>query len=60
MYLYEFWDPELRSKRTSTLYATLELIGSGLGQAIGGSALKVDVKDLRDGGIYVPEEARQA
>lgn len=54
VYRYLFWDEETRSRKTSSVYATAELIRNGLGTPVHTSALEVDRSDLRDGGIDAP------
>jgi hypothetical protein len=54
VYQWAYWDPASQTRKSSTLYGTLEVIRAGLGQPIHASAMKVERADLRDGGIYQP------
>ena len=54
VFQYTYWDQASNRQRTSTLYATEEVIRNGLGVPIHASAIKVLRSHLRDGGIYVP------
>jgi hypothetical protein len=56
VYLFQQWDEATQSHKTSTVYATLPVIHSGLGLPMYDSAKYVDAADL-EGGIYDPRAA---
>jgi hypothetical protein len=53
VYRYLYWDEETRVHKTSSTYATLPAIHTGLGIPIYGSARYVSVKELQ-AGIHTP------
>jgi len=57
VYRWSYWDSAASADRTSTMYATLELIKCGLGKPVLGTAKKIARDDLRDG-FYLPAEDR--
>lgn len=54
VYRYTYWDEEAKAHKTSTRYATLETIRSGLGQPIPESVIKIRRDVLSDSGLYTP------
>ncbi len=56
VYLYQYWDEETQSQKTSKLYATLEVIHAGLGTPLYPSALEVERAHLHDGTYMPPDE----
>ena len=54
VYQYMYWDDSTRTRETSLLYATVEVIRNGLGTPIHSSAIEVSRSELRDGGIFEP------
>ena len=56
VYLYTYWDEEAQSRKTSLRYATMDMIGKGLGQPVSASAIKVGREDLIQG-MYMPQES---
>ena len=54
VYRYKYWDEESKTHKTSALYATADMIRSGLGQALNETAIKVAREGLREGGFYFP------
>ena len=56
VYLFQYWDETTQSHKTSTVYASLPVIHSGLGLPLYDSAKYVDAADL-EGGIYAPRAA---
>lgn len=54
VYQYMYWDEATRSRLTSSVYATNDVIRNGLGTPIHSSAIEVSRAELRDGGIFVP------
>lgn len=56
VYRYTYWDEASQQRKTSSLYATVEVIRNGLGTPVYTTALEVERRLLRDGGIYVPEQ----
>ena len=57
VYLFQYWDETTQSHKTSTVYASLPMIHSGLGLPLYDSAKSVDASDL-EGGIYAPRAVR--
>lgn len=55
VYRFTYWDENAGAHVTSSRYATLETIRSGLGNAVPESALKVRRSDLTDG-LYLPSD----
>lgn len=58
VYLFQYWDEATQSHKTSTVYAALPVIHSGLGLPLYDSAKYVDVCDL-EGGIFAPRAVRK-
>ena len=56
VYRYMYWDEATRARETSQMYATVEVIRNGLGTPVHSSAIEVSRADLRDGGVYVPQQ----
>jgi hypothetical protein len=56
VYRWKYWDAASESYKTSSWYATDELIRKGLGAAVPHTAVDVPLSELRSGGIYVPPE----
>jgi hypothetical protein len=54
VYRYTYWDEQAGWMKTSSIYATFEMISNGLGVAVLDSGLEVDQEALRFGGVYIP------
>jgi hypothetical protein len=60
VFLYTYWDEHSGSEKLSSLYATEEVLRSGLGKKVHASGIRVDRTALTDGGIYIPSDQQPA